>query len=130
MKLGFFGWIMNFLRSRRKRNIQCISVTSKIRRIIDKEKLEVIYHAAYKHVPISQSNPSEYIATNVCGTKNIIELVKSRPFIKKFCLISTDKAANPSNVMGATKRLAEILVIRELKDNEEKKLLLSGLVMF
>ena len=92
-------------------------------RILDEEKPEVIYHAAaYKHVPISKNNPSEYISTNVVGTKNLIELVKSRNFIKKFCLISTDKAANPSNVMGASKRLAELLVLRESQDSEEKKI--------
>lgn len=93
------------------------------KKIIDEEKPEVIYHAAaYKHAPISQSNPAEYFSTNVLGAKNIIELVKSRPFIKKFCLISTDKAVSPTNVMGATKRLAETLVMREAKDLEEKKI--------
>ena len=95
----------------------------KLKKIIDEERPEVIYHAAaYKHVPLSLSNPSEYITTNVYGTKNILELVKTRPFVKRFCLISTDKAANPSSVMGATKRLAEMIVLREAVDSEEKKI--------
>lgn len=95
----------------------------KLRKIIDEEKPEVIYHAAaYKHVSISEANPSEYLLTNVYGTQNVMELAKSRPFIKKFCLISTDKAVNPSNVMGATKRLAEMLVTREALDSNDKKI--------
>lgn len=95
----------------------------RLQKIIDEEKPEVIYHAAaYKHVPLSQVNPSEYVLANVLGTKNMIELAQSKQFIKKFCLISTDKAVNPNNVMGATKRLAEWLVMRELKDSEEKKI--------
>ncbi|HPW77564.1 MAG TPA: nucleoside-diphosphate sugar epimerase/dehydratase [Candidatus Omnitrophota bacterium] len=96
---------------------------SKLEKIIDGERPEVIYHAAaYKHVPISAQNPSEYVSTNVLGTKNVIDLAQRKDFIKKFCLVSTDKAVNPVNVMGVTKRMAELLVLRETPNREDKKI--------
>lgn len=71
---------------------------------------EVIYHAAaYKHVPMMENNPSEAILTNVLGTKNMADLsVKYK--VKEFVMVSTDKAVNPTNVMGASKRIAEIYI--------------------
>lgn len=68
---------------------------------------EVVYHAAaYKHVPLMEENPSQAILTNVEGTKIIADL-SSLFKVKKFVMVSTDKAVNPSNVMGASKRIAE-----------------------
>jgi len=73
-------------------------------------KPHYVYHAAaYKHVPLMEDNASEAIKTNVLGTKTIADL-SVKYAIQKFVMISTDKAVNPTNVMGASKRIAEIYV--------------------
>lgn len=75
--------------------------------IFGKYKPDFVYHAAaYKHVPLMEENPSQAIFTNVFGTKNLADLSK-KYLVEKFVLISTDKAVNPSSVMGASKRIAE-----------------------
>ena len=78
--------------------------------MMDNFRPDFIYHAAaYKHVPLMEENPVESIQTNVVGTKNMADLaVKYK--VERFVMISTDKAVNPTNVMGASKRIAEIYV--------------------
>lgn len=81
----------------------------RVREVIGRYRPEVIFHAAaYKHVPIMESNSAECIATNVGGTKNVAEVSKEFG-VDKFIMISTDKAVNPTNIMGATKRIAEMV---------------------
>ncbi|MHA3787223.1 polysaccharide biosynthesis protein [Flavobacterium hauense] len=79
-------------------------------KIFDRFRPEVVYHAAaYKHVPLMEENPSQAIFVNVQGTKNVAELACAYN-ADSFVMVSTDKAVNPSNVMGASKRIAEKFV--------------------
>lgn len=73
-------------------------------------KPDVVYHAAaYKHVPLMEENPSQALYTNVLGTKNLADL-SIKYHVERFVMVSTDKAVNPSSVMGASKRIAEMYV--------------------
>jgi len=78
--------------------------------IFDTEKPDIVFHcAAYKHVAIVEQNTKEALRVNIVGTKNVADL-SIKHNIKKFLLVSTDKAVNPTSVMGASKRIAEIYV--------------------
>ena len=77
---------------------------------MDGEKVEIILHAAaYKHVPLVESNEIEGAANNVIGTKVVAD-VANQAGIERFILVSTDKAVRPTNIMGATKRMAELII--------------------
>lgn len=88
--------------------------------IMELYRPDVVYHvAAYKHVPLMEDYPGESILVNVMGTKTIADLsVKYQ--VKRFVMVSTDKAVNPTNVMGASKRIAEIYVQSLFKRNIER----------
>lgn len=78
-----------------------------VEEIFKKYSPNIIYHAAaYKHVPLMEKNPEQAILTNVLGSKNIADLAVKYN-VERFVLVSTDKAVNPSNIMGASKRIAE-----------------------
>ncbi|SMF75406.1 NDP-sugar epimerase, includes UDP-GlcNAc-inverting 4,6-dehydratase FlaA1 and capsular polysaccharide biosynthesis protein EpsC [Pseudobacteriovorax antillogorgiicola] len=82
---------------------------SRVRDLIRTYRPSIIFHAAaYKHVPLMETNVSEAISNNICGTR-VVARAASDYKVEKFILISSDKAVNPTNVMGASKRIAEIV---------------------
>ncbi|GGH81701.1 FlaA1/EpsC-like NDP-sugar epimerase [Pullulanibacillus pueri] len=99
-----------------KSNIEVIPIIAdlqdaeRIQAIVKEYRPHVVYHAAaHKHVPLMEANPEEAVKNNVIGTKNIAEAANAYG-VQTFVMISSDKAVNPTSVMGATKRLAEMII--------------------
>lgn len=90
--------------------IASIRDVNKLEQIFSLECIDLVFHAAaHKHVPLMENNPEEAIKNNIIGTYNIAKIAYNYK-VDKFVLISTDKAVNPTNIMGATKRIAEMII--------------------
>lgn len=109
---------------------ELVDVTNlkEIQTVFEKYKPEIVFHAAaYKHVPVLENNFMQAIKVNVFGTKNVLDAALQFGS-KRFVFVSTDKAVNPTNVMGASKRLAEILVqsfFYKQKSNEKLQIIIT-----
>ncbi|MDR3178637.1 MAG: polysaccharide biosynthesis protein [Oscillospiraceae bacterium] len=91
-------------------HIASIRDYTRLQNIFNKKKIDIVFHAAaHKHVPLMELNPEEAVKNNIFGTLNLVTL-SDKYRLKKFIQISTDKAVNPTNIMGASKRVCEMIV--------------------
>ena len=89
-----------------------VTDATRVNEVLERYRPEIIFHAAaHKHVPLMEANPSEAVKNNVMGTRTVAEAAQ-RYGVDRFVLISTDKAVNPTSVMGASKRVAEFVIQR------------------
>ena len=103
--------------------------TGRLEHVFKRWQIDTVYHAAaYKHVPLVEHNPAEGLQNNVLGTLNLAQIAKAHG-VSHFVLISTDKAVRPTNVMGATKRFAE-LVLQALADLQDGSKTCFSMVRF
>lgn len=95
-----------------------IQYPSQLEKVFDKFRPHIVFHAAaYKHVPMMENHEWKAVKNNVIGTQNVVEV--SRKFgVKRFVLVSTDKAVRPTNVMGTTKRIAEMMVLNQMHEGD------------
>lgn len=118
-----------FLELDLKRKYKNLNLQSEICNIRERDKLNILFEqykpqlvfhaAAHKHVPLMEHNPEEAIKNNIFGTKNMVD-ISNHHGVERFVLISTDKAVNPTNIMGATKRACELIVENMNKQSKTK----------
>ncbi|MBL8007277.1 MAG: polysaccharide biosynthesis protein [Ignavibacteria bacterium] len=108
-----------FFRTEVKTYIANIRSFDRLDNVLRETKPDVIFHAAaHKHVPMMELNSCEAVSNNIRGTQNLIEL-SLRHNVEHFVFISTDKAVNPSSVMGASKRVAEMIVLKAAREHQK-----------
>ncbi len=90
--------------------IASVRNTKRMDMIFEKYRPDIVYHAAaHKHVPLMEDSPNEAVKNNVLGTWKVVQAADKWK-VKRFVMISTDKAVNPTNIMGATKRICEMMI--------------------